>query len=86
MRIDEAKAKEESKDDLLGALMGLVLVAGAVLSLGVAPTELDTNFTDVGSPQAAGVVSTSPDTISPAMTIAANNTADASSSLDLQLD
>jgi len=86
MRIDEAKAKEESKDDLLGALMGLVLVAGAVLSLGVAPTELDNNFTDVGRPEALGLVSTSPDDVSPAVTIAANNTADESSSLDLQLD
>jgi hypothetical protein len=86
MRNEQAHENKGSKEGLLGMLMGLVLVAGAILSLGVAPTELDRNFIDVGKPEAAGVVSTPPDNISPAETIAANNTVDASSSLDLQLD
>jgi len=80
MRNEQAQAKNESKDALLGVLMGLVLVAGAVLSLGVAPTELATSFTEVGKPEAAKLVSTTPDSISPGEAIAESN------SLDLQLD
>lgn len=86
MRIEQAQAKRGSKDRLLGAVMGLALVAGAVLSLGVAPTELDGNFMDAGKPEAAGLFSTPPDNVSPAETIAENNSLDESNSFDLQLD
>jgi len=86
MRIGETRVKEESKDGLLSVLMGLVLVAGAVLSLGIAPTELENNFSDVSRPEAAGLAATSSDDISPAVTIAANSIVDESSTLDLQLD
>jgi len=85
MRIDEAKAKKGPGGVLMAAVMGLVLVAGFFLTL-VAPTELDQNFTDVGEPEAAGIVSASPDGIPPAEMIAANRIVDDSSSLDLQLD
>jgi hypothetical protein len=56
-----------------------VLVAGGLLSLR-APTQLATSFTEVGKPEAAELVSTTPDGISPGEAIAESN------SLDLQLD
>jgi hypothetical protein len=86
MRIEEAQAKKGSKDGLLSVLMGLVLVTGAVLSLGVAPTELDTSpelatsFIEVAKPEAAELVSSTPDSISPGEEIAERD------SLDFQLD
>ena len=79
MRIEQAQAKRGSKDGLLGVLMSLVLVAGGLLSLR-APTQLATSFTEVGKPEAAELVSTTPDGISPGEAIAESN------SLDLQLD
>ena len=86
MRIEEAQAKKGSKNGLLSVLMGLVLVTGALLSLGVPLTELDTSselatsFIEVAKPGAAEAASTTPDSISPCEEIAERD------SLDLQLD
>lgn len=85
MRVERAQAKKGPNGGLLGAVMGLVFVAGFFLSL-VAPKELDTPFIDVGKPEAAGLVSPSPDNTPPAETIAKNDSLDESNSLDLQLD
>ena len=79
MRIEKAQAKKESKDGPLGVLMSLALVAGVVLSL-KAPTQFATSFTEVGKPEAAELVSSTPDSFSPGEAIAQSN------SLDLQLD
>ena len=72
MRVEQAQAKKESKDGLLSVLMGLVLVAGVLLSLR-APTQLATSFTEVGRPEAAELVSNTPDSISPGEAIAESN-------------
>ena len=86
MRVEQAQAKKGSKDGLLSVLMGLVLVTGALLSLGVPPTELDTSselatsFIEVAKPEAAELASSTPDSISPGEEIAERD------SLDFQLD
>ena len=80
MRNEQAHENKGSKEGLLGVLMGLVLVAGAILSLGVAPTGHDTFFIEAVKPEAVESVSTTPDTVSPGEAIAEENT------LDFQLD
>ena len=79
MRIEQAKAKVDSEDVLSGALMSLLLVAGVLLSFG-APTKLATSFVEVGRPEAAELVASTPDSISPGEAIAETATP------DLQLD
>ena len=80
MRIQQAQAKKGSKDGLVGAVMGLALVAGALLSMGGAPTKHSTSFIEVAKPGAAQFASTTPNSISPGEAIAERDT------LDLQLD
>lgn len=80
MRVEQAQAKKRPKGGLLGAVMGLVLVAGAFLSLGNAPTKHATFSVEVAKPEAAEFSSTTPDSISPGEAIAD------SAVLDLQLD
>ncbi len=75
MRVEEAQAKKGSKDRLLGVLMGLVLVAGTLISL-EAPTKIATSFVEVGKPESAELVSTAPDGDSPAEAIAQAYTPD----------
>jgi len=72
MRVEQAQAKRGPRGRLMGAVMGLAFVAGIFLSL-VAPTELDTA-------EAAGLVSSTPQSVSPGEAIADRDT------LDLQLD
>jgi hypothetical protein len=72
MRVGQAQAKRGPRGRLMGAVMGLAFVAGVFLSL-VAPTELDTA-------EAAGLVSSTPQSVSPGEAIADRDT------LDLQLD
>lgn len=79
MRTQDAQAKKVSNESLSGALMSLVLLAGLVVSL-EAPTRVATSFVEVGRPESAEVVATTPDSSSPAEMIAENAT------LDLQLD
>jgi hypothetical protein len=79
MRSERAQAKKESREGLLGVFLSLVLVAGVLLSL-KAPTQLATSFVEVGNPQAAELVTSTPDRISPGGAIAET------ASLDLQLD
>lgn len=79
MRIEQAQAKRGSKDGLVGVLMGLVLIAGTLLSLGT-PTKVARSFAEVGKPEAAEFVSASPDSILPGEEIAERD------SLNLQLD
>jgi hypothetical protein len=86
MRVEQAQAKKGPNGVLLRVLMGLALVAGALLSMGSAPTELATSselttfFIEVAKPGAAEAASTTPDSISPGEEIAERD------SLDLQLD
>jgi hypothetical protein len=80
MRTEQAQAKKGSKDVLFGALGGLALVAGALLSMGGASAKHATSFVEVGRPGAAELASTTPDSISPGEAIAERDT------LDIQLD
>jgi hypothetical protein len=80
MRTEQAQAKRGPKDVLLGALGSLALVAGALLSMGGAPATQATSFVEVGKPEAAEPVSSTPDRVSPGGANAERNT------LDLQLD
>ena len=80
MRNEEAQAKRASKNCLVGAVMDLALVAGAVLSMGSAPTK---HATSPSSPPGPRPPRPSPPrriSISPGE---ANADSD---SLDLQLD
>ena len=79
MRIERTQAKKGSRNGLVGAVMGLALVAGTLLSLG-ARTEPATSSIEVGKPEAVNLVSTTADRISPREEIADRDT------LDLQLD
>ncbi|MFI5120806.1 MAG: hypothetical protein ACHQM4_10345 [Thermoanaerobaculia bacterium] len=79
MKVERAQAKSGSKGGLLGAVMGLTLVAGVFLSL-VAPTQLDTSLIEVGQPETAALALATPGGPSPSEVIAER------SSLDLQLD
>jgi hypothetical protein len=74
----ERKEKTMRKGGLLGAVTGLVFVAGFLLTL-VAPTELDQPFVGVGTPEAAEIISAAPNGISPGEEIAERDV------LDLQL-
>lgn len=80
MKTEQAQPKKGLKTRLLGAVMGLALVAGALLSMGSAATEHATSFVEVGRPQAAELTPTTPDSVSPGEAIAESD------SLDLQLD
>jgi hypothetical protein len=77
MRIEQVQAK---KAGLVGALMDLGLIVGALLSMGGAPTKHSTFFIEAAQPAAAEVASTAPDSISPGEEIADRD------SLDQQLD
>jgi hypothetical protein len=72
MRNEQADAKKGPKDGLLAVLMGLVLVVGFLLSLR-APTMVATSFVEVGDPEAAEVIASTPDGVSPGATIAQGN-------------
>jgi hypothetical protein len=79
MRVGQARAKSEPRGRLMGAVMGLAFVAGVFLSL-IAPTELDTAFIAAGKAEAAELVYSTPQSVSPGEAIADRDT------LDLQLD
>ena len=79
MRVGQARAKNGPRGRLMGAVMGLAFVAGVFLSL-LAPTELDTAFIAAGKAEAAELVSSTPQSVSPGEAIAEKDT------LDLQLD
>jgi hypothetical protein len=80
MRTEQAHAKKGSRNRLVGAVMGLALVAGALLSMGSTPTKRATSSVEAARPEAAAFASTTPDSISPRDAIADRDT------LDLQLD
>ncbi len=80
MRVEQAQAKKGSRDFLVGALMDLALIVGAVLSMGSAPAKQATFSVEAAKPGAAAFASTPPDGISPCEEIADSDR------LDLQLD
>jgi hypothetical protein len=75
MRVEQAQAKKGWHDGLVGALMDLALITGAVLSMGSAPTKQATFSIEAAKPEAVEFAS-----ITPGEEIAEKNT------LDLQLD
>jgi hypothetical protein len=79
MRTQDTQAKKVSNESLSGAWASLLLLAGLIVSL-EAPTRVATSFVEVGRPERAEVVATTPDTSSTPEMIAENAT------LDLQLD
>ena len=80
MRVEQAQEKKGWHDGLVGALMDLALIVGAVLSMGSAPTKQATSSIEAAKPEAAEFASTTPDSISPGEAIADRDV------LDLQLD
>jgi hypothetical protein len=80
MRIEQAQAKKGSKVGLVGALLVLALFAGALVSMGGAPTKRAASSIEVARPEATTFVSATPESISPREEIADRD------SLDLQLD
>ena len=80
MRIERAQTKKRSKYGLVGAVMGLALAAGALLSMEGAPTRRASFFIETNRPEAAESASITSDRVSPREEIAESD------SLDLQLD
>ena len=80
MRVEQPQVKKGSKGGLLGALMGLVLLGGVLLSMEKAPARHATFSVEAAKSEAAELSSTTPQSISP------DDASADSSVLDLQLD
>lgn len=64
MRVEQTRANMGPEDVLSGALISLLFVAGVLLSFG-APTKHAMSSSEVARPEAAELVTSTPDSISP---------------------